>query len=347
MGWNLFGDIAKSGADIAKTAINVKNNKLKIQNDLQAQVLKQYSNEFQKIENGNGFTATVLAAAQCANSLVRPTIIYSGLALLLLNYFVPQRAQEFFISLEFIPDRFWDWGEIILQFYFGGKILEKGIGYFVKKRKFEAVQSTTEKIIEKDGVTVVDDSNKGNSISWDFIKRVEGYSTSGYMPKDPDGSSGVTISNGIDLAYVNRNIVKKKDIKLYEKIEPYIGLKGSRAERFLKENPLVLTEAQCFKLSNFKKTKFLKSIKSNCRRNGFEFVDLPSELQTIIYSRVHHLGSLSKMPKFWSTVIKYVNGKATIKDIQYQLINFFNKPADKKLYRKRMMQESSFIKKLK
>lgn len=83
-----------------------------------------------------------------------------------------------------------------------------------------------------------------------FLNCVFGYYKCGYMIKNYGeafyNSSGVHIGTGIDLSYLNEEMMKKLDFSddLKKKIKNYINLRGEEAENYLSNYPLYLDEEE-------------------------------------------------------------------------------------------------------
>jgi len=73
-----------------------------------------------------------------------------------------------------------------------------------------------------------------NQIDFDFISKLEGgAATKGYVPDAKGSKSGVTISVGFDLGARNESDLKSLRLSkgLTDKLKPYLGLKGTVAQK--------------------------------------------------------------------------------------------------------------------
>lgn len=152
--------------------------------------------------------------------------------------------------------------------------------------------------------------NKSNiTPDWSFIRELEGFLSTGYVPKDPDknDNSGVTIGAGFDLG--QQGITGLKDMGLSEvllqKIQPYLGLKGYKARMFLKAHPLSLNADELSELDVKVKKKYYAQIEREYNdASDYTFSFLPSEIQTVILSVGFQYGSLKRCPKFKEYAVK-------------------------------------------
>lgn len=161
-------------------------------------------------------------------------------------------------------------------------------------------------------MTLVEKKEEEVNIDWNFIKKLEGYELKGYVPSEKRERnnrvvSGVTIASGFDLGQHSVDYLDKLNLKedLKEKLRPYFGLKGNKARRFLKQNPLVITEAEGNAIN--KAVKMDKAIEVaeayNRDAKNINFYSLPKEIQTVIMSVGFQYGNLRKRtPNFWKVV---------------------------------------------
>lgn len=142
-------------------------------------------------------------------------------------------------------------------------------------------------------------------IDYDFIRQLEGFKTSGYVPPDqPGGSeSGVTIGSGIDLGSKSIKGLRAAGVsdEILKKLKPYIGKRGKSAVDFLAKNPLVLPQQDIELLDNAVMNRDFSKLAQQFESDaGIPFESLPSELQTTMASVKHQYGNLPKRtPNFW------------------------------------------------
>lgn len=147
------------------------------------------------------------------------------------------------------------------------------------------------------------------NIDWEFIASLEGKGvTTGYVP-DPTGSkSGVTIATGFDLGQRNETDLTTLGLSagLITKLKPYLGLKGTVADEFLKKTPLTITDDEAKEIDNKVRAQKVPKLKQQYAQSAHNtakiaFDDLPSQAQTVIASVSFQYGTLSvKTPKFWT-----------------------------------------------
>lgn len=149
------------------------------------------------------------------------------------------------------------------------------------------------------------------NIDWDFIKILEGFEVKGYVPSEKHERnnrvvSGVTIASGFDLGQHSAEYFKeiKLSPKIIQKLLPYMGLKGAKARRKLKELPLILTVEQANDINKaVKHNKAMQVAKLYNRDSEIDFFSLPRAIQTVIMSVGFQYGDLSKRtPNFWRVV---------------------------------------------
>jgi len=152
-------------------------------------------------------------------------------------------------------------------------------------------------------------------IDFEFIARIESNTCWGYVPDPDDSKSGVTIACGFDLGQrsvkelLNTNFYKhvKGDTaainqKLVDKLAQYAGLKGEEAFKFLKQNPLKITEEENEAITKTAKLNMLQRLTDKWQSSDplCNFWDLPEGWQTVIYSVFYQYGDLEKRtPNFW------------------------------------------------
>ena len=85
-----------------------------------------------------------------------------------------------------------------------------------------------------------------SEIDFGFIKELEGFRLTGYVPKEKGkelGTSGVTIASGFDLGAHNINDLAGLPEDLIQKFSPYLGLKGKEASNKASLNCISLIAA--------------------------------------------------------------------------------------------------------
>jgi len=160
-------------------------------------------------------------------------------------------------------------------------------------------------------------------IDHEFINKFEGVEKEGYVPDSKGSKSGVTIANGFDLGARNENDLKILGFPetLRDKLKPYLGLKKDEAVKFLKENPLSITDDELKiiveKVKNSETTKIVNYYNNSSSKVKFEC--LPREAQTVIASVAYQLGSNLKhekvAPDFWGQAITQ-DWKAMLKNLR-------------------------------
>ena len=124
-----------------------------------------------------------------------------------------------------------------------------------------------------------------------FLETLEGFKLKGYVPEDDDMSSGVSILNGIDLAYRKSKTMLKKGIskELNNKLKKYYGLKGKKAHDFLAKNPLILNEDEGNEIGSIFTVGYLKLCIKELKKADLTFFDLANikwTIPTIVFSRM-------------------------------------------------------------
>jgi len=145
---------------------------------------------------------------------------------------------------------------------------------------------------------------KTYQIDWNFIAGLEGKNHhQGYQPTK---NSGVTIATGFDLKDKTPQSLKRMGFNdiLIGKLEPYLGLTGSKAKGFAKN--LVLDNVDTDEINRLSKVFYANDIAKqyNKASNGRDFKDLSAAQQTIVMSVGYQYGSLSRTPKFLQAVVE-------------------------------------------
>lgn len=146
---------------------------------------------------------------------------------------------------------------------------------------------------------------------FEFLRDVEGFKVSGYVPEDRRGNpienSGVTIATGLDLGQQDEESLRRMGLsdELISMFRPYLGLKRGEAQRFLSENPLRLTEEQATSVEeslmshDFERMSDLWN-STQREEDGIRWDQLDPEKQTVMLSVFRQYGNLPRRtPKFW------------------------------------------------
>ena len=146
---------------------------------------------------------------------------------------------------------------------------------------------------------------------FDFLRDVEGFKASGYVPQDRRGNpienSGVTIATGLDLGQQDEDSLRRMGLsdELISIFRPYLGLKRGKAQRFLSDNPLRLTAEQAtFVEESLMSHDFerMSDLWNSTQReeDGIRWDQLDPEKQTVMLSVFRQYGNLPRRtPKFW------------------------------------------------
>jgi len=149
-------------------------------------------------------------------------------------------------------------------------------------------------------------------IDEEFLDDREDFRLGGYVPEENGitiGNSGVTVGGGVDLGQQSEADLRRRGVPedLIDKLRPFLGLKREAAQRFLRENPLILTEDQARTLTDRVRGGIALEVARNFNRDSeLRFQDLPSEVQTVIASVATqfgpNLGRSNATPRFWRFV---------------------------------------------
>ena len=144
-----------------------------------------------------------------------------------------------------------------------------------------------------------------DKVDWNFISELEGKAVdTAYVPSD---NSGVTIGTGVDLKMKNAEFLETLEVPLdiIEVLEPYFGLKGDEAKKYIKDNPLVLSAVDVKILDESIQKYHANKIKSDYEKDsGKSWSALTSNQQTVITSVGFQYGNMKhKTPNFWNGVI--------------------------------------------
>ena len=169
------------------------------------------------------------------------------------------------------------------------------------------LRSLTKK--EREALTNVSKGVVPANVDFDFIKKREGYKLNMYIPTDkkgkPLGNSGSTIASGFDLGQRNEADLKGLPTSLVNKLKPYLGLKGSSADTYIKANPLVITDAEGVRINKFAKQQEIDRLKKDWENSSSSvaFDDLTKGQATVVASVAFQYGDLpTRSPIFWKHV---------------------------------------------
>lgn len=141
-----------------------------------------------------------------------------------------------------------------------------------------------------------------SKVDWNFIRELEGFKTTGYVPDAGASASGVTIGTGFDLGARQESDLDGLDDDLKEALKPFLGFKGAEAQKIAKN--LNLSEEQAITVDNFAKTKELSKLREKWQNaTNSDFDELSPEQQTVVASVAFQYGDLeSRTPNFWKQV---------------------------------------------
>ena len=144
-----------------------------------------------------------------------------------------------------------------------------------------------------------------DKVDWNFISELEGKAVdTAYVPSD---NSGVTIGTGVDLKMKNAEFLETLGVPsdIIEVLEPYFGLKGDEAKKYIEDNPLVLSAVDVKILDESIQKYHANKIKSDYEKDsGKSWSALTSNQQTVITSVGFQYGNMKhKTPNFWNGVI--------------------------------------------
>jgi hypothetical protein len=148
-------------------------------------------------------------------------------------------------------------------------------------------------------------------IMFEFLRDVEGFETSGYVPEDEQGNpienSGITIATGLDLGQQDEDSLRRMGLsdELISIFRPYLGLRRGEAQRFLSENPLTISEEQARSVEEslmYHDFYRMADLWNSTQReqDGIRWDQLDPEKQTVLLSVFRQYGNIPKRtPKFW------------------------------------------------
>ena len=145
-------------------------------------------------------------------------------------------------------------------------------------------------------------------IDYAFIAELEGGNIlQGYVPDPENSKSGVTLGVGFDLGARDYKDLMRLAISpdAIQLLNPYLGLQGMQAKKFLDDNPLTITEPLANALNTGAKTAMIENlIKRYDGDSQVSFVDIPAKWQTVIASVEFQYGSTQRRcPTFWKYTI--------------------------------------------
>ena len=135
------------------------------------------------------------------------------------------------------------------------------------------------------------------TVDIEYISKEEGDNVlDGYtLPPEQFSKSGVTVATGVDLGARNLNDLKGLDLKIIEKLKPYLGLKGKNAKKQLDLIPLKLSEKESNTLNKFIQKKILTKLKTKWNNDSkIKFNKLSTEQATVLASVAFQYGSSFK-----------------------------------------------------
>jgi len=161
-----------------------------------------------------------------------------------------------------------------------------------------------------------------HNIDFYFIQNLEGgLSCKGYVPDPEHSKSGVTIGIGVDLGQRNEDGLKMLNLsdRLFNQLKPYLGFKKQDAVKFLKANPLEISEDDAWIISLAVKQELADRLIKNFNLVAkFPFQALHPSLQTVIASVFYQYGDLkSGCPNFWRQATE-----GDIEGLYKNLLNF-------------------------
>lgn len=167
-----------------------------------------------------------------------------------------------------------------------------------------------------DFIALEDAKEAMDRVNYDFVAGLEGKAlTTAYVPS---ANSGVTIGTGVDLKMKDANFLRSIGVtdNIIKILEPYFGLSGDAARKYIKDNPLILSDENTAILDKASKGFELNRIKTAYEKDSSkQWSDLSSSQQTVLYSVGQQYGNLAaRTPKFWKS---YINNdwEAVIKEL--------------------------------
>ena len=181
---------------------------------------------------------------------------------------------------------------------------------FVEREIPQAISSTANSITSKESVVEQASDDRENftetlvpnyiedkkDFRRDFIKDLEGYKTDAYVPQDKTGKaldkSGVTIGAGIDFGSKDEKYFEGVSQETINKVKPYFGLKGKKAQGKIKTSPLKLESEELKTLQDHVYDKAeAPIIKRYNKESKVPFENLTQEQQAHVLSPLFQYGS--------------------------------------------------------
>jgi hypothetical protein len=183
------------------------------------------------------------------------------------------------------------------------------------------------KLAQSEAPSVIEDEPMQNAspLITSFLREVEGFETTGYVPQKDGkvlGVSGVTVASGVDLGQQDRARLQEWGLPddLQAKLLPYVGVKKDAATALLRAQPLRLTQEEADLLNRKVKAKYIAEVRDNFNRTSsrYKWDELPEEWQAVITSVGFQYGTSFKgVPGFWRQVTE-----GRWKDAYNNLLNF-------------------------
>jgi len=173
-----------------------------------------------------------------------------------------------------------------------------------------------------------------NKIDFKFIHELEGFRLKGYVPDPKHSKSGVTIASGFDLGARNNTDLKSLGLnkELISKLDPYLGKKGTNALKYLKNNPLKITQDEGDTIDKLVKNSTIKRLtRIYNKKSKIDFNCLTKKQQTVVASVFFQYGT--ETPKFF----KYATSQQWDK-VSNELRNFGD------IYPTRRNKEADYLK---
>ena len=147
-----------------------------------------------------------------------------------------------------------------------------------------------------------------DAVDWNFIDANEGgVRIEGYVPSG--AQAGVTVGAGVDLG--SHSAAEMISLGLPDTdvspLEPYFGLKASRAIKALAHTPLLLSTAAAVRLTRAVQRGVLSELVSlySASNPRFPFAQLPSEVQTAVVDLAYQYGPALRAtaPRSWASLV--------------------------------------------
>jgi GH24 family phage-related lysozyme (muramidase) len=171
----------------------------------------------------------------------------------------------------------------------------------------------------------------------DFIRQLEGFSTSGYVPLDKQGNpleqSGITIGTGIDLGQQSVADLRRMGVSedVLKAIKPYVGIRGTAIKQ-LDPSKLNLLEDQVRELDEAVMNQSYANLAKHFNAaSPRKFEELPEEFQTVMASINHQYGSSGlRKTNFWKQMTsgQYDDALANLRNFRDNYPTRRNKEAD-------------------